>query len=85
MLFESAADVYTHRLLGIILSGASEDGAAGLAAIHRAGGCTMVQIPETAHARHMVDSALKRTPVDFVLPLDGIAEQLRTLRRAGAW
>jgi len=85
VLFESAADVYTHRLLGIILSGASEDGAAGLAAIHRAGGCTMVQIPETAHARHMVDSALKRTPVDLVLPLDGIAEQLRTLRRAGAW
>ena len=38
VLFESAADVYGDRLLGIILTGANEDGAAGLAAVHRAGG-----------------------------------------------
>ncbi len=38
VLFESAADVYCERLLGIILTGANEDGAAGLAAVHAAGG-----------------------------------------------
>ena len=38
VLFESAADVYGARLLGIVLTGASEDGARGLAAVHRAGG-----------------------------------------------
>jgi len=84
VLFESAAEVYTHRLLGIIVSGASEDGAAGLDAIHRAGGCTMVQVPETAHARLMVEAALRRTPVDFVLSLEDIALHLRTLERVDA-
>ena len=38
VLFESAADVYGHALLGILLTGANEDGAVGLAAIHRQGG-----------------------------------------------
>ncbi len=38
VLFESAADVYGPRLLGIILTGANHDGAAGLAAVHEAGG-----------------------------------------------
>ena len=45
VLFESAADVVRQRLLGIILTGANEDGAAGLAAVHRAGGLTVVQDP----------------------------------------
>ncbi len=48
VLFESAADVYGDRLLGIILTGASEDGAAGLDAVRRAGGRTVVQQPDTA-------------------------------------
>jgi two-component system chemotaxis response regulator CheB len=79
VLFESAADWYQHRLLGIILTGANEDGAAGLAAVHRAGGITIVQQPATAHASLMVESALQRTPVDMVLTLDEIAGLFRTL------
>ena len=47
VLFESAADVYGERLLGIILTGANEDGTAGLHAIHCAGGITVVQQPVT--------------------------------------
>ena len=39
VLFESAADVYGDRLLGVLLTGANDDGAAGLAAVQRAGGC----------------------------------------------
>ncbi len=82
VLFESAADVYGDRLLGILLTGANEDGASGMAAIHRAGGTTVVQEPETALAASMPASALKRTPVDDILSLDGIAALLRSMGRA---
>ena len=82
VLFESAAEIYGRRLLGIILSGANEDGACGLAAIHDAGGVTVVQSPETARAPNMALSALKLRPADRVLPLDGIAQILRTLDTA---
>ena len=79
VLFESAAEIYSRRLLGIILSGANEDGASGLAAIHDAGGVTVVQSPETARAPNMVLSALRLRPADRVLPLHEIAQILRTL------
>jgi two-component system chemotaxis response regulator CheB len=82
VLFESAADIYEDRLLGILLTGANEDGASGMAAIHRAGGTTVVQKPETAIAASMPASALARTPVDRVLTLDGIAALLRSLKHA---
>jgi two-component system, chemotaxis family, protein-glutamate methylesterase/glutaminase len=79
VLFESAADVYGERLLGIILTGANEDGAAGLHAVHRAGGVTAVQKPESAKVPLMVVSALQRSPADFVLSLEEIAELLMVL------
>lgn len=79
VLFESAADVYRGKLLGVILTGANADGAEGLNAVHRAGGITVVQRPEDAHSPLMALSALKRTTVDFVLSLDQIAGLLATL------
>ena len=79
VLFESAVEVYQERLLGIILSGANEDGAAGLAAIHDAGGVTVVQSPQSARAPHMALSALKLRPASSVLALEEIADLLRTL------
>ena len=79
VLFESAADVYKERLLGIILSGANEDGASGLAAVHDAGGLTIVQQPDTASAPNMALSALALRPADWVLPLTDIADLLRTI------
>jgi two-component system, chemotaxis family, protein-glutamate methylesterase/glutaminase len=84
VLFESAVEIYGGRLLGIILSGANEDGALGLAAIHDAGGVTVVQSPQEARAPHMVLSALKLRPADRVLPLNEIADLLRTLDKAGS-
>ena len=62
VLFESAADVFGNRLLGVILTGGSSDGAAGLEAVKRAGGITIVQQPDTTVASMMAESALKRTP-----------------------
>jgi two-component system, chemotaxis family, protein-glutamate methylesterase/glutaminase len=79
VLFESAADIYLERLLGIILTGANEDGAAGLAAVHAAGGTTVIQEPKTAQSPLMVLSALKLHPPDHILSLGEIAELLRTL------
>jgi two-component system chemotaxis response regulator CheB len=79
VLFESAAEIYRNRLLGIILTGANEDGAQGLAAVHDSGGVTVVQEPATAHSPQMILSALKLRPPDHVLSLDGIAAMLSTL------
>lgn len=79
VLFESAADVYGERMLGIILTGANEDGTSGLEAVHRAGGLTIVQQPQDTRASFMVESALKRTAVDYVLTLRQIAELFKML------
>lgn len=81
VLFESAADIYRERLLGMILTGANEDGARGLAAIKDAGGLTVVQSPDTALAPMMGMSALAMRPADWILPLEQIADALRTLDR----
>ncbi len=83
VLFDSAAQVYREHLLGIILSGANEDGAEGLAAVHDAGGLTVVQEPQTAQSSTMILSALERQPVDLVLDLQGIAELLQRLCPSG--
>lgn len=79
VLFESAAEVYGERLLGIILTGGNQDGAVGLHAIHQAGGVTVVQQPDNAKVPLMVVSALKRSPADFVLSLPEIAQLLGAL------
>jgi len=82
VLFESAADLYAERLLGIILTGGNQDGAAGLAAVHREGGTTIVQSPEDAQIPHMPEAALKRHPADYVLPLEQMTRLLHTLDRS---
>jgi two-component system chemotaxis response regulator CheB len=84
VLFETAADVYRERLLGIVLTGASADGAAGLAAVHCRGGRTVVQDPKTAVVPLMPEAARRRSPVDFVLPLEQIADLLQALTHGAA-
>ena len=79
VLFESASDVYREQLLGIILTGASEDGAEGLAAVRDAGGVTAVQQPGGNYESYMAAAALKLGPVDYVLSLEGIAALMRSL------
>lgn len=81
VLFESASDLYGTRLAGMILTGANEDGATGLAAVRDAGGVTIVQDPDTAFAATMPAAALRRGAADFILPLAGIADLLRTLEQ----
>ena len=78
VLFDSAADVYGERLLGLILTGANQDGAEGLAAIGRAGGRTVVQEPGGAAVPFLPEAALQVGPVDFVLPLAQLQELFAT-------
>lgn len=82
VLFESAADLYGPRLLGIVLTGANADGAAGHKAVHDAGGITIVQDPATALAALMPYSALQQSPADFVLSLEQIRALLQQLQGA---
>jgi len=79
VLFESAADLYGPGLLGIVLTGASKDGAQGLSAIARAGGTTIVQHPESAAVDTLPLAALREARVDHVLHPVGIAECLASL------
>lgn len=62
VLFETAADQFGDRLIGVLLSGANADGAAGLAAIGRAGGMTVVQTPASAQAQTMPLAGLAQWP-----------------------
>lgn len=84
VLFESAAALYGPRLLGVILTGAGADGADGLAAVQRAGGRCVVQLPADASVAQMPASALQRTSADFVLTLEDMMTLFRQLPRSSA-
>lgn len=79
VLFESAADTYTDRLVGIILTGANIDGTNGAARIKELGGLIIVQDPETAEAEAMPRSAIKQVQVDHILPLNRIGDFVNSL------
>lgn len=72
VLFESAAEAYGKKAVGIVLTGAGHDGATGVAAIKRRGGLTIVQAPETAECGAMPKAAMATGMVDMVLALDQI-------------
>ena len=84
VLFESAAEAYRRRVAAVLLTGSSEDGAAGVAAVARRGGLTVVEDPASAHSPVSPAAALARTRVRHVLPLEGIGGLLRGMMRAGA-
>ena len=79
VLFESAANEYKDRVIGVILTGANQDGARGLSAIKGQGGLTLVEDPRTAARREMPDAAIKLTEVDRILPMEKIAACLQQL------
>ncbi|HKO90818.1 MAG TPA: chemotaxis protein CheB [Polyangiaceae bacterium] len=81
VLFDSAADAFGPALVGLLLTGGSEDGARGLAHIQRAGGLALVQAPSTATVPHMPEAALRLFAPDHLLPLDEIGPFLARLDR----
>ena len=76
LLFVSAADTYRECTIGIVLTGANEDGSRGLQHIVKRGGHAIVQDPKTAEIPIMPAAALKAVPSAEVLPLEGIAARL---------
>jgi two-component system chemotaxis response regulator CheB len=82
VLFESAASAYGSRAIGIILTGASNDGARGLARIKQRGGLALAQEPATAESPVMPAAAIAAVKVDHILALTLIAPFLVDLCRA---
>jgi two-component system chemotaxis response regulator CheB len=82
VLLESAADAYGDALIGVVLTGANEDGAIGLRAIVDAGGLAVVEDPAGAYAPAMPAAALKATASAEVMSLDSITAYLASLGTA---
>lgn len=78
-LFESAADAYGAKAMGILLTGANQDGAAGLYTIKQRGGVTVVQDPQEAQVATMPEAALALHQPDYILSLRGILALLAEL------
>ena len=81
VLFESAADAYGDRTVGVILTGANADGARGVRRIKARGGFVVVQDPATAESPAMPQAAVDAGRVDRILPLDKIGPFLVELCR----
>jgi two-component system, chemotaxis family, protein-glutamate methylesterase/glutaminase len=78
VLFESAVDTYGGGVVGVLLTGANQDGTVGLKRIKQAGGIVLVQDPTTAVAPTMPQHAIDNLEVDFVLPVAQLGQQLAT-------
>lgn len=78
-LFRSVAEYYRDKAVGVILSGALSDGAAGFVAIRAVGGITIAQLPEEAQTESMPRAAIATGDVDLVLPVQKISEELLRL------
>ena len=76
IFFNSIADSYGERAIGIVLSGTGSDGTQGLQAIKEAGGISLVQDPETAEFNGMPQSAIATGIIDRVLPPAELAQLL---------
>ncbi len=94
VMFTSAGDTYGKEAIGVVLTGANEDGSRGLAHIVKRGGKALIQSPKTAEIPIMPEAAARAVPTAEVLPLPKIGKRLielsqqtaerLTARRAGA-
>ena len=83
-MFDSAAETYGPRAIGVVLTGANEDGARGLAQIVKRGGRALVQDPKTAEIPTMPEAAIRAVPSAEIVPLHKLARRLIELSRPEA-
>lgn len=76
---ESAARFFGKNVLGVVLTGAGSDGVKGLKAIKDAKGITIAQDEQSSVIYHMPKNAFESGNVDYVLPLDDIADKIKAL------
>ena len=79
VMFTSAADSYGPSAIGVVLTGANEDGARGLAHIVARGGRGLIQDPKSAEIPIMPEAAVKAVPSAEILALDKLAPRLIAL------
>jgi two-component system chemotaxis response regulator CheB len=79
VLLESAADAFGPELVGIVLTGANDDGAVGLSAVLEAGGVALVEDPTGAYAPTMPAASLRACPSAKTMTLETIASYLQDL------
>ena len=76
VLFESAAEAYKDKLIGVVLTGSNNDGTNGIKRIQECGGLTIIQDPETAESSYMPASAIAVIKPDYILSLKDIIKLL---------
>jgi len=76
VLFESAAEVYKDKLIGVILTGSNNDGTNGIKRIKEFGGLAIIQNPKTAESSYMPASAIAAIKPDYILSLVDITDLL---------
>jgi two-component system chemotaxis response regulator CheB len=79
VLFETAADVYNEKLIGVVLTGGNRDGSSGLKRIEESGGFTIIQDPETAIADSMPQSAIAQCKTARIVRIEEIGPLLIAL------
>lgn len=80
-LFETAAEIYKEKLVGVILTGMGKDGTIGMRSVKRAGGLTIAQDEESSVVFGMPGSAIAKGVVDKVLSLEDISKTLNNILR----
>jgi two-component system chemotaxis response regulator CheB len=76
VLFRSVADIFKESTLGVVLTGSLKDGTKGAQAIKAQGGYILAQDPTSAYAPAMPEAVIQSGVVDWIVPLDDIAETL---------
>lgn len=76
VLFESAAEAYKNKLIGVVLTGSNNDGTKGIKRIQECGGLVIIQNPETAESAYMPASAIAAVHPDYILSLEDIIKLL---------
>lgn len=79
VLFETAAEAFGEKLVGVVMTGSNHDGAAGLKKIKKCGGVTIVQNPQTAFSSYMPQEAIKHVKPHHILDLQDILKFLKSI------
>jgi two-component system chemotaxis response regulator CheB len=79
LCMDSAAEVFHEKVIGVILSGANNDGAKGLLKIKEMGGVCLIQSPDNSEVKTMPQAALELQKPDYTLDGDNIITFIKNL------